>query len=253
MSAGLGSAGISTASLGVLDGDLNNLFSNEGGVAGINNDFSHNMQLYAAAGKRKRSDNWLRPDYHLESDKKFEDMSLCELFYGMQGVYEMLIEKDIPELPASSYLDHMRFVKLKSQSGAFSAKQLARYDYKVVTRVIDRKLPCFVGGDNRSVEAHLSAEHMQHVGATSQSLPANNQGGARKRSRRGGGGAPRFERPDERDREFTNICLNWNFTSCNYENCSRRHVCKHCQADHKGKNCSLDRDNQSQPQRQAQA
>ena len=56
-------------------------------------------------------------------------MSISDLLYGMQGVYETLIKRNIPELPASAYLDHMRFVKLKSTTGAFSAKQLARYDY----------------------------------------------------------------------------------------------------------------------------
>ena len=83
LQSGLGSAGLDAAALGVVDGDFNNLFSAQGGVAGIDNVFLKNMHLYTEAGKRKRSDNWLRPDYHLDTDKKYEDMSVSDLLYDM--------------------------------------------------------------------------------------------------------------------------------------------------------------------------
>ena len=234
----------------MVDGDLNNLFSAQGGVAGIDNVFLKNMHLYTEAGKRKRSDNWLRPDYHLDTDKKYEDMSISDLLYGMQGVYETLIKRNIPELPASAYLDHMRFVKLKSTTGAFSAKQLARYDYKVVTRVLEGKIPHFVGGDEGAIQACLSAEHMASVIEASQPLPTGNPGSRRRNRRRGGGGGgPRFNKPEGQDSNFTSYCLNWNFTVCNLgEECNRKHQCKHCQGNHKAKNCSLDRNNQQNQQ-----
>ena len=208
-------------------------------------DLLSKLKSLTDAGKRKRSSNWLRPDHHIESDKKFENMSFQELMHGMNCVRDRVRIENHPEIRIEDYEAHMSFVSMKGQTGAFNTRALALYDYSVVSRVLDRKIPRFMAADVFSVNAHLSAEHLAVV----ETLLANqksqgNQGGSSNSSRRsrrggGGGGGPRLSR-DPSD----NICRKWNFTLCDYQDCRWSHICYHCQGGHKGKDCKLDRNQQ---------
>ena len=89
------------------------------------------------ASKHKRSTNWLRPDCHIDKDKKFEDMSYFELVHGMHEVNKCIERAKIPGITAEGYAQHMSFVTLKGQSGAFPPIALALYDHLIVSKVID--------------------------------------------------------------------------------------------------------------------
>ena len=124
---------------------------------------------------------------------------------------------------------------------------LCLYDHLVVSKVLDGRLPDFVSGDKDGIEAYLSAEHVAVVKNLMSGQPSS-QGGAtatanpgkRKRNKEGGGGNRGGGGNSKQD--FTAECLKWNFTTCELDDCNRKHVCIHCKAAHKGKNCKLDRD-----------
>ena len=82
---------------------------------------------------------------------------------------------------------------------------------------------------------------------------SNAGGHRRRRNRGGGGGGNRYDntRYEANQQNFIPECLKWNFTECDYDDCSRRHVCIHCKSNsHKGKQCKLDRDQQIRSQNQ---
>ena len=237
----LESAGVNAAALG-LQGGFNSLFqvntSDQGMVQ--ETELLNTLKLLTDAGKRKKSNNWLRPDHHIEIDKKFENMSYQELVHGMNCVRDRIRSENRPEIKVEDYEAHMSFVSMKGQSGLFGTKALVLYDYSVVSRFLEGKISKFVAGDVPSINAHLSAEHLAVVESLlasqkSQNSQGNSQQGSR-RGRRGGGGAPRFNR-DSKD----HICRKWNFMLCDYQDCRWSHICYHCFGGHKGKDCRLDR------------
>ena len=196
--------------------------------------------------------NWLRPDHHIDVDKKHEDMSFQELMYGMNCVRDKIRRENLIELKVEDYDAHMSFVTMKGQTGAFPPKALALYDHKVVSRVIERKIPKFTAGDVESVNAHLSAEHMTVVETllAQQKSGGSGQQQSRRRRQGQGGWGPRSNQGQEN--RMNQVCRKWNFTLCDYQDCRWAHICCHCSGGHKGKDCRFDRNQQQQQQQRPQ-
>ena len=116
--AGLHRAGLNTASMGIADGDFGSLYTPQQAQQGTGPemDLLMGMRLMGEASKRKRSTNWLRPDCHIDKDKKFEDMSYYELVHGMHEVNKCIERAKIPGVTTEGYGQHMSFVTLKGQS-----------------------------------------------------------------------------------------------------------------------------------------
>ena len=88
---GLASAGLSTASLGLLGGEVGSLFTANTTAQGMpDQDWLHNLKLMSDSNKRTRSSYKLRPDAHIDVDKKHDDMSFQELSNGMNEVMEYI-------------------------------------------------------------------------------------------------------------------------------------------------------------------
>ena len=241
----LESAGVSASSLGI-QGNFGNLFTEDTHDRGMiqDADWLSRIKYLTDVGKRKRSSNWLRPDHHIEMDKRHEDMSFLELWYGMNCVRDRIRKENLQELRVEDYDAHMRFVSLKAQVGQFPAKALAMYDHKVVSSVMDGSIPKFIAGYEEAVNCHLSAEHLSIVETlVAQKNQGNSQQhqGSKRRRRQGGGGGPRFDQ--RQDQQYPSICKKWNFMLCDYADCRWAHICWHCNGGHKGKDCSLDRNN----------
>ena len=260
MQTGMASAGLSTASLGLLGGDTARLFTPQDST-GMDMDWLGNLKLLSDNSKRKRSTNKLRPDCYIEVDKKFDDMNFQELSNGMNGVADYISNVNSPRISLAGYSAHMRFVSLKAQGGAFPAKALAKYDHKVVSAVLEGDLHDFVSGYKPAIEAHLSAEHMGVVekllaGQSGSAGQGQGQGSARsRRNRQKGGGAPRSD--NQRDWP-PDICWKWNTVVCDFDPCYKKHICLNCRGQHKSRFCRGDADNtattgqQPAPQQQQQ-
>ena len=258
LQSGLASAGLTTAALGLLDGDVNGLFSTQTNAQGMpDTDWLKNLRLMSDTSKRKRSTNKLRPDCYIDVDKLYHEMSFQELVNGMNGVLDYIIKANLPRITLAGYRSHMSFITLKGQGGAFGPDQLARYDHEVVSRVLKGELSDFIAGDVRSVQAHLSAEHMivakrMMSGSSPQTGSSQSgSGGGRGRRRRNRG--PRFDRQmSDWPPEF---CWKWNNTECNFNPCYKKHACGECNGQHKSRDCRTGSDSSGghyQPQQQQQ-
>ena len=53
----------------------------------------------SSESKGKRAKHWLRPDFYLPHEKKYDDVSYNELIFGMISVAECLARYNIPQVP----------------------------------------------------------------------------------------------------------------------------------------------------------
>ena len=163
LKAGLAGAGLGHTSLGLLTEDYNSLLHTPSVTAGMSPDLGWmcNLKLWNESSSRKRSTSWLRPDYHITIDKKYEDMTYSELVCGMTCVLNRIRREKPPNLSPDRYLAHFQYVTKKGQSGAFGPKALARYDHAVVSKYLDGDLPNgFISGVKECVDEFLSTEHL---------------------------------------------------------------------------------------------
>ena len=244
--AGLLGAGLSHGSIGLISEDFDNLLNPPRAPAGMVPDtdwLCNGLQWMTKMSSRKKSTNWLRPEFHIEADKYYHEMSYGELMFGMSRVMDCIQRAKIPGLCADAYLEHLKFVTLKGRGGLFPPEALARYDHRIVTKVMDRRLPeGFIGNDAESVSEHLSAEHMTAVKdilAKSQGkFQQSGRGRSRRRNNRGGG--RRVDCP-------SGVCPTYNFNWCDNNDCSLKHVCAGCGGYHKAKNCRSEKQDPPQP------
>ena len=95
---------------------------------------------HSVSQRKKRSKHWIRPDFHIDTDKYYHEMSMGELIHGMTCVLDCLTLANLPSIPASQYADHLRFVSLKGQKGLYTDEALARYEFSVTSRLLDGKI-----------------------------------------------------------------------------------------------------------------
>ena len=58
--------------------------------------------------KCKRSKHWMRPDFYIPVDKKYNELSFRELMFGMVSVAECMARYNLPNYPVLNYLEHMK-------------------------------------------------------------------------------------------------------------------------------------------------
>ena len=185
------------------------------------------------SSRRKRSNNWMRPDCHIPTDKGHSEMSFPELVYGMTTVIKKMLtnpESVNPRVSLLGYVNHMQFIAYKATTGAFDARALSNYEHKVTGNVLEGSTHDYIAGDEDAMTTHLSAENMIVVQELQQKLKKMQaQGGVS-----GGGGGSRkqykYVVPDH-------ICAKYNFNWCDFPNCAKDHVCTFCGGAHKGKTC----------------
>ena len=75
-----------------------NLLHTPSTTAGMSPDMSWmcNLKLWNESSSRKRSTSWLRPDYHITIDKKYDDMTYSELVCGMTCVLNRIRHENHP-------------------------------------------------------------------------------------------------------------------------------------------------------------
>ena len=232
--AGLSGAGLNLSSMGVAGGNWSSLFGEDrqGGYAG--NDLMSGLQYLSGACQKKKSELWLRPDYHIPADKSYEEMSYRELVYGMVNVVQYLNMAQIPEITVADYLEHMKYICLKEIKPTYDQKAINKYEYDVTTKVFKNKIPKYIAGEHDAEVSNLGMEHTMAFMRAQQQLakqqPAHNQG-------RQNQGRPRqniqgyIPCPDH-------ICKKWNFSLCDYQGCAKAHACAVCGGPHRGKTCA---------------
>ena len=166
--------------------------------------------------KGKRAKHWLRPDYYLPHDKKYDEVSYQELMFGMISVPECLSRYNIPRLPVLNYLEHLKFVAMKGMTASFSPEALARYEYLVTSKVLAGLLPYHIPANHEGVYTHLSAENV---------IPRAPSTPTKSFKKRAWFRCPR------------DICLKWNQGSCDKSDCGRKHICASCRGDHTYSSC----------------
>ena len=83
-------------------------------------------------------------------------MSYQELVYGMTCVQECVIKGEFPSrITARGYSAHMKFITSRGLSKAYDAEMLAKYEYKVTTKVIAGDLVDFVACDEDTRHNYL--------------------------------------------------------------------------------------------------
>ena len=192
------------------------------------------LQLLSESSKRKRSQHWIRPDYHLPYDKAYEDMSYRELMFGMINVLEYIHSAEIPYFTVPAYLQHMKFIAYKELKPTYTAKAMAHYEYDVTSGVMKMK-GGYVAGEHDASVKHLGLENtiafvkaQEQLGKQAQairSLQSRSQSG---QSRQGGF---RIHCPDD-------VCRKWNFSSCDWPSCNKFHRCPTCKGPHRARDCA---------------
>ena len=174
----------------------------------------------SSESKGKRAKHWLRPDFYLPHDRKYDDSLYDELVFGMVSVAECFARYNIPQVPVLNYLEHFKFLALKRMTASFGLEALARYEYLVTSKVLAGLLPVHIPADHEGVYTHLSAENVVSKWTTQ---TRNTQKGLSKKR-------PWFRCPSD-------VCLKWNQDACDRTDCRRKHVCATCRDDHRHSAC----------------
>ena len=170
--------------------------------------------------KSKRSKHWMRPDFYIPSEKRYDELSYRELMFGMVSVAQCMARYNIPTYPVLNYLEHMKYVAMKGMSASFTPESLSKYEYLVTSKVLAGQLPVHVPAEHESVYTYLSAENT--VAFKAAATPA-----AKKASKPI---QPWFRCPKD-------VCLKWNQERCDRQDCDRKHICASCRQDHTIKKC----------------
>ena len=194
----------------------------------------NSLRVAAESNARRRSKVWLYPDYHLDYDKGYEQMTHAELFFGMSCVINDLLEgkSALPRINAKSYAKHMKYVAERGLCKNYKPGTLNRYEHKLTTKVLEGKLESFVSADYDTVASYLGADSMQaDAQVQQQSQPQQRQQSQQGGSRRGRRGQGRY------GYNTTDCCLKWNYSICDYPQCIKYHVCELCGGQHRAKVC----------------
>ena len=245
--AGLATAGLGLGNMGLQSGDVDGLFnSTQTGKSVGDGDLLASLQAATEASRRKRSKLWIRPDYHLPTDKSYEEMSYRELMFGMLNVLQALMLANHPDITPLSYLDHMKFIAHRELKPTFVMKAVNQYDWDVTNKVLTREIPKFEAANHQAMSTHLTMDKTLAYIRMQQDMvkqvqqiqrnPGQNQ------NRQGQSQARyRIQCPD-------GFCKKFNFTTCDFNNCMRAHQCAVCGAGHPARGCSQNPHNQgSQP------
>ena len=143
--------------MGILPPDLGGAF---GGVQLEGMQLLNSLRVAAESNARRRSKVWLYPDYHLDYDKGYEQMTHAELFFGMSCVINDLLEgkSALPRINAKSYAKHMKYVAKRGLCKNYKPGTLNRYEHKLTTKVLEGKLESFVSADYDTVASYLGAD-----------------------------------------------------------------------------------------------
>ena len=168
--------------------------------------------------KGKRSKHWMRPDFYIPSEKRYDEVTYRELMFGMVSVAECMARYNLPNYPVLNYLEHMKFVSMKGMTASFNSEALAKYEYLVTSKVLAGLLPVHVPADHEAVYTHLSAENVILKSHLNTPIKKGNK-------------APWFRCPRD-------VCLKLDQEKCDKSDCDRKHVCATCRGDHVVKKCS---------------
>ena len=175
----------------------------------------------SSESKGKRSKHWMRPDFYIPTEKRYDELSYRELMFGMISVAECMARYNLPSYPLLNYLEHLKFVAMKGMSASFTPESIAKYEFLLTSKVLAGLLPVHIPADHESVYTHLSAENTVAIKASSAATTT-------KKAAKSGQGW--FRCPKD-------ICLKWNQDRCDRTDCDRKHVCATCHQDHIVKKC----------------
>ena len=213
--------------MGILPPDL-------GGPSNLQGNLLNDIRLASESSARKRSKLWIFPDYHLEYDKTYEQMSHAELMFGMSCVINELLEGKSPDprINAKTYAKHMMYVAERGLCKNYKPGTLNRYEHKVTTKVVEGKLFEFVSAEHDAMGSCLGADRMcsdaemQRLQQPAQRGQRGGQRGGRRGGQNRGGYVP------------LDTCIKWNYTTCDWQNCIKLHICEVCRGQHRARSCT---------------
>ena len=145
LQAGLSAAGLTPAHMGLSGSFMDPRSSHNSAGEG---DLLSTLCRIGEVTRRKRSSHWLRPDYHIPTDKVYSEMTYRELLFGMTCVQKKLMFANLPNWSARDYGDHMRFVAMKGLTNSFTAPALARYEHDLTLKVLSGEVETFTAADH---------------------------------------------------------------------------------------------------------
>ena len=231
--AGLASAGLSLGAIGIQQGGPGGLFSDGKPGMWSGGDLLSGLQSLHDASKRKRSQSWMRPDYHLPVDKGYDEMTYRELVYGMVNVAQYINKAGIPHITVGDYLEHMKYICLKEIKPTFAPKAVANYEYEVTSKVLCGKIPAYMAGEHDAYVNNLGMENTLAFIRVQQQLSKQVQSMNDSQGRQGQGRQRQniqgyIPCPDH-------ICKKWNFSICDFHGCVKAHRCAVCEGSHRAK------------------
>ena len=231
--AGLASAGLSLGAIGIQQGGPGGLFSDGKPGMWSGGDLLSGLQSLHDASKRKRSQSWMRPDYHLPVDKGYDEMTYRELVYGMVNVAQYINKAGIPHITVGDYLEHMKYICLKEIKPTFAPKAVANYEYEVTSKVLCGKIPAYMAGEHDAYVNNLGMENTLAFIRVQQQLSKQAQAVNDSQGRQGQG------RPRQNIQGYIpcpdHICKKWNFSICDFHGCVKAHRCAVCEGSHRAK------------------
>ena len=100
-------------------------------------------------GKNRRSKHWMRPDFYIPTEKRYDVLSYRELMFGMILVAECMARYNLPNYQVLNYLEHFRFDAMKGMMASFTSESLAKYEYLDTSKVLAGLLPVHIPADQK--------------------------------------------------------------------------------------------------------
>ena len=172
---------------------------------------------YRAADRRKRRLQYFDLDIHMAFDSKTTDFRTFEdILSANLSLVDSLITQGYS---VSCYLKHIRFLVDKSK--VYTANSLIRYDQAVRERADVLGEATMVYGDHELVHRFLGPENLKPRGKPTSSFEVKSN--------------PRNE---TKKKLPVGVCWKWNFGRKCAANCSLKHICTDCFANHRSIDCS---------------